>query len=230
MRLMDQVGAANPRAASRTRWVAIASVACGVLIAGGFACQILPPGTPPPPVDTGIAPIILAQDHILSVGSPPLTVFEYGDFQCPACGRFARETFPTIKQNYIDTGRIRWIFRHFPLRNQHPQAEKAAQGSECANDQSQFWPFHDMLYDNQAALSIAQLKAVAGQLGMDQATFDACIDSDAKAARVQTDVLSGQTLGVSATPTFFIGTLRVSGHRTVEQFSELLDDALEGLE
>jgi protein-disulfide isomerase len=176
--------------------------------------------------NVGDPPIILTTDHILAEGTPALTVVEYADFQCPFCGRFARETYPTIKAEYIDTGKVRWVFRHFPLAI-HANARDAAEASECAHDQGMFWEYHDHLFNNQAALDVASLKAYAGQLGLDQTTFDGCLDGGGKAARVQMDVDSGTALGVTGTPAFFIGGRRVQGFQTISQFRALLDDALD---
>lgn len=170
-------------------------------------------------------PIILSQDHIEGMSNAPVTVVEYADFQCPFCGRFARETFPSIKQNYIDTGKVRWIFRHFPLRNIHPNAEGASQASECASDQNAFWNYHDRLFQQGTSLAIADLKAYASQLGLSSAAFDPCVDGGGKATRVQSDVNSGQALGVTGTPAFFINNRLLIGFRNVADFSAALDCA-----
>jgi protein-disulfide isomerase len=169
---------------------------------------------------------VRADDHVLAVGSPTVTVIEYGDFECPICGFFEQQTFPAIKANYIDTGKVRWVYRHFPLREKHPHAEAAAEASECAAAQDRFWDYHDLLLRNQLALGDDDLRGYAAQLGLDTAAFDTCLTSGAEAARVEEDVQSANTLAVSHTPTFFIGQQQVIGLLTVEEFSQLLDAAL----
>ncbi|MFO0840449.1 MAG: thioredoxin domain-containing protein [Phycisphaerae bacterium] len=168
---------------------------------------------------------LTAADHILATGDPVVTVIEYGDFQCPVCGRFFAETYPTIKAEFVDTGRVRWVFRQFPLRNVHPRAEAAAQASECASDQSEFWQYYDVLFANQGKLEDSDLNTYAGQIGLDAGTFQSCTTGGTKAARVQTDVDAGKSAGVTGTPTFFINGTRVAGFQTVEQFRALLEAA-----
>ena len=187
-------------------------------------------GCPAPtanPTDTSLPAEFRVKDddHVLAVGTPTLTVIEYGDFQCPVCQRFAQQTLPAIKANYIDTGKIRWVYRHFPLRDKHPLAEAAAEASECAATQGQFWEYHDTLTQPGAALDDAALRQYAATLGLDTAAFDACLTEGGEAARVERDVQSGLALDVAHTPTFFVGQQAVVGSRTVAEFSAILDAA-----
>lgn len=176
------------------------------------------------PKDT--APTILDDDHIFVVGDPLVTVVEYGDFECPGCGFFAREMLPAIRRDYVDTGRVRWVFRHYPLRSIHEHADIAAQASECADDQDRFWDYHDLLFENQAALTEADLEAYAAQLDMDQDTFNACLGAALKASSVQFDIDSGLELSVLATPTFFINDKAFVGVPPLEVFTAELDGAI----
>lgn len=188
------------------------------------------PGGPPGP---GTGPQILPSDHVLGSDDAAVTVVEYFDFQCPFCGRFARQEFATIKAQYIDTGLIRWVFRHFPLEqecnppaNLHPRACESARASECADDQGMFVEFHDLLYEDQDDLSDNRFGEIANTLGLDATQFDACIAGNSKAARVLQDVNSGNALAVSATPTFFVNDEVVSGFQTAAQLSEVIDRKL----
>lgn len=174
--------------------------------------------------------VILAGDHVKGDANAKVTVVEYGDFECPFCGRFSRQEFPTIQQQFIDTGMVRWVFRHFPLRNIHPRAEPAARASECANDQGMFFPYHDLLYGTvtpgtgDVILTDDQLRQHAQTLGMDLTAFDACFPpGNAKAARVQTDVNSGTALGITATPTFFVNGEQVTGFQTAQELGEVIN-------
>lgn len=174
-----------------------------------------------------------ANDHVLGDLGAALTVIEYADFQCPFCGRFARESFPTIKANYIDTGKVRWVFRHFPLTTIHDRAQAAAEASECAADQVDFFDYHDLTFNtvdgtNTTILTDSQLLQNATALGASAGTFNSCTTGHAKAARVQQDVNSATSLGLNSTPTFFIGSQKVSGFQTAAQFSAILDQQLGG--
>jgi protein-disulfide isomerase len=168
---------------------------------------------------------VQSDDHILAVGSPRLTIIEYGDFECPYCGEFARDTFPTFKAQYIDTGKVRWVYRHFPL-NGHPRAKPAAEASESAAAQGRFWEYLELLYQNQTAFADTDLQDYAAQLGLDPAAFSVCQSSGVQAARVDRDAQSATALGAFATPTFFIGTVRVDGAPTLSEFTSLVDQAL----
>ena len=101
------------------------------------------------------------------LGSPdsPVTLVEISDFQCPYCGKFARETFPQIEKEYIDTGKVKAVFKNFPLPA-HTYAQKAAEAGECANEQGKFWDYQEKLFANQNALSITDLKKYAQELGL----------------------------------------------------------------
>ncbi|HUN82683.1 MAG TPA: thioredoxin domain-containing protein [Phycisphaerae bacterium] len=174
-------------------------------------------------------PSLNAQDHILGNTSAPLTVIEYADFQCPFCGNFARTDFPTIKANYIDTGKVKWVFRHFPLTTIHDRALPAAKASECASDQTDFFSYAEMTYgttdsSGEAVLTDAQLQQNATSLGLNMSQFNSCYPpGDSKTARVQQDVTSGTNLGVTGTPTFFVGSEKVVGYRNAADFSAILD-------
>ncbi|HKQ47213.1 MAG TPA: DsbA family protein [Phycisphaerae bacterium] len=177
----------------------------------------------------GEKPPLNANDHILGDVNAPVTVIEYADFQCPFCGTFARTEFDTIKANYIDTGRVRWVFRHFPLRNIHDRAEPSARASECAADQGSFYPYLELTFatvngSNAAILTDSQLQQHAATLGLDTTQFNACFPpGDSKAARVQQDFDSGVALGLTGTPTFFVENERFTGFQTAAQLSAVIE-------
>jgi protein-disulfide isomerase len=165
----------------------------------------------------------------LGDSSASLTVIEYADFQCPICGQFARTEFATIRANYIDSGKIKWVFRHFPLRSIHPRAEPAARASECASDQGDFFGYAEQVYSvidssSEQILTDAQLQTDAVADGLNQNQFDACYPpADAKASRVQQDVTSGTNLGITGTPTFFVGGEKIVGYQTAAQLGAIID-------
>ena len=172
------------------------------------------------------------------MGAPnaPITVVEYADLHCPICASFANNAFATIKSEYVDTGKIRWVFRHYAVVTSN--SDIAAQGSECASDQNKFWEFIAAVYANQTqwlgpeaspksdADTMTSLKALATQLGLSNATFDPCIDGGGKKSRVDSDISSGNALGVTGTPTFFIGNQKVVGFSGTQAFKDSLDSAI----
>ena len=166
--------------------------------------------------------IDVGDDPLTGPSDAPVTIVEFSDFQCPACGH----AFPTIKrllQQY--QGKIRVVFRDFPL-SIHPQAPKAAEAGNCANEQGKFWEMHDRMFTNQQKLGVADLKAAAAELGLDAQKFNTCLDSGKQAAKWQADVNDGRKYGVSATPTFFINGRIVSGAQPYQNFSEIIDEEL----
>jgi protein-disulfide isomerase len=227
----------------RARWQSLVETAALVLLACSVAWAVIAkpaPGTgavrtagparpPEPPLPT--TPISLAGAHVLGQKTAKVALDMYSDFQCPYCGRFARETLPALEEQYVRPGKVLLVFRNYPLP-MHPFAEKAAEAAECAGDQGQFWPFHDALFANQAALDVPSLQQRAGDLHLDLQAFAACLQGSA-ASRVQADKSGGGALGVSATPTFLVGTLlgdetmkamrRLSGAQPLAEFQALLD-------
>lgn len=180
------------------------------------------------PVGAG-GPVVLPTDHVLGDPAAPVTVVEYGDYQCPFCGAFARSEFPTLKRQYIDTGRIRFVYRHFPLRTPgkiHDRAEQAARAAECASDRGAFFEYHEQVTANQSDLSDEALRRYATNVGLSRPAFDACLAGGAKASRIQQDVASAAALNVAATPTFFVNEERITGFQTAEELGAIIDRRL----
>ncbi len=144
------------------------------------------------------------RDHTRGPADAPVTVVEYGDFECPFCG----QAEPVVRQLLREFGDVQYVWRHLPLNDVHPRAQLAAEASEAASDQGAFWQFHDLLLDHQDALAPEDLIGYAGQLGLDVDRFTNDLSAHVGAARVAEDVDSADLSGVSGTPTFFI-----NGHR-----------------
>ena len=134
----------------------------------------------------------------------PLTIVEFTDYQCPFCQRFHTTSFPDLKKNYIDTGKVRFYSRDLPL-DFHPNAMRAAQAARCANEQGQFWKLRDAMGANPNKLDMDSLLADAADLKMDVNAFRACVESEKYKNAVQTDVMEAMKIGASGTPTFVIG-------------------------
>lgn len=133
-----------------------------------------------------------------------VVVVEFSDFQCPFCGRYFRDAWPQIDQEYISTGKIKYVFKHVPLEQIHPAALKAAEAAECASEQGRFWEMHDRLFGNQSALSPANIASYAQAIGLDMPKFSQCLDTGTNAAAIRRSQVEADTLGVEGTPTFFI--------------------------
>jgi protein-disulfide isomerase len=156
--------------------------------------------------------------------SAPVTIVEYADYQCPYCGR----ALPTVKQ--IDeryAGKIRHIYRDFPLTSIHPNAGKAAEAGQCANDQGKFWPMRDRLFADPSKLGVDDLKKHASELGLDTAVFAACLDSGKHIATWQKSLEEGQGYGLNSTPSFFVNGRLIVGARPFESFAQVIDDELD---
>jgi len=151
-----------------------------------------------------------------------VTIVEFSDFECPYCSK-AEDAVKQVMDAY--PGKVKLVFRHFPL-NFHPNAQKAAEASACADDQGKFWALHESMFANQRALGVDQLKKYAEQAGLDMAKFNQCLDTGAKAELVKKDMQDGAKVGVNGTPAFFINGIPLSGAVPFEQFKEIIDQEL----
>ena len=152
---------------------------------------------------TNANPTLLIQDddHIAGPDSAAITVVAYCDFECPYCGR----AYPLIKRLQARLkDRLRVVFRHFPLTHKHPLAQQAAEATEAADAQGQFWAMHDLLFEHQDALEAGDLYAYAESLDLDVGRFERELVGRVHEQRVERDVRSGRRIGVKGTPTFFI--------------------------
>jgi protein-disulfide isomerase len=135
----------------------------------------------------------------------PVTIVEFSDYQCPFCQRYSLTVFPVLKREYIDTGKVRYVFRDFPLSSIHQQAGKAHESAHCAGEFNKYWEMHDALFQNQNDLTVPSLKQYAADLGLDSTTFVECLDSGKYQVAIQKDVDDGGAAGIRGTPSFFIG-------------------------
>ncbi len=152
----------------------------------------------------------------------PIELVEFSDFQCPFCYR-AHPTVTEVLKTY--GSKVRFVYRNYPLPN-HPNARPAAEAAQCANEQGQFWAYHDRLFADQSKLGNDDLKATAASLGMDAAKFNACFDSHKYKARVDADLQAGNDAGVNGTPAFFINGRLLSGAQPFDEFKKVIDEEL----
>jgi protein-disulfide isomerase len=150
-------------------------------------------------------PVSPDRDHIQGPVDAPATLVEYGDFQCPYCGK----AYPIVKQVQARMGdRLRFVFRNFPITTSHRYAEQAAEAAEAAAAQGKFWEMHDVLFENQTRLADADLRRYADRVGLDLERFDADMAQHAYAERVREDFMGGVRSGVNGTPTFYVNGAR----------------------
>lgn len=140
----------------------------------------------------------------------PITIVEYTDYQCPYCQRFHVTSFPEIKRNYIDTGKVRFFSKDLPL-DFHPNAMRAAQAARCAGEQNKFWDLRDVMGQNPDKLDMEHIAGFADGLKMDTKALRACVDSGKYKDQVQSDVLEGMKVGANGTPTFVVGKTQGNG-------------------
>lgn len=166
----------------------------------------------------------------------PITIIEFSDYQCPFCKKHFTNTLSALKTSYIDTGKVRYVFRDFPLDSIHPNARKAAEAAHCAGDQGKFWDMHDTIFQNQGALKSDKLRDFARTMQLDVDAFTACLDSGKYTKRVDADVAAGSAAGVTGTPGFFIGKTKpdgtivataMKGAQPAASFSQVIDRLLE---
>jgi len=149
-----------------------------------------------------------ARDHAQGPANAPVTLVEYGDYQCPHCGR----AYPIVKAVQKQMGqRLRFVFRNFPIAEIHPNATDAAEAAEAAGEQGKFWEMHDALFEHQNALEPADLVAHAARIGIDSDQVADALKSHVQAPRVREDFMSGVRSGVNGTPTFFLNGERYDG-------------------
>ena len=171
-------------------------------------------------------------DAYLGDKDAPVTVIEFSDFECPFCRSFWRDTLPLIQSEYIDTGKVKFVYRDFPL-SFHPGAMPAAQAAECAEDQGKYWEMHDKIFSEQGKLGsgtvqfgVSELKKWASEIGLNADNFNSCLDSQKYAEEVNNDTKDGQAAGVTGTPGFFINGRIVVGAQPFSAFKQIIEEEL----
>lgn len=155
-----------------------------------------------------LQPPVGEDDHVLGPPDAPVTLVEYGDYECPHCGA----AYPIVKSLLRDLGdRVRFVYRHFPLARSHPHAERAAEAAEAAAEQGEFWAMHARLFEHQDALADADLIAHAEAIGLDVGQFREALEEGIYRPLVREDFRGGVRSGVNGTPTFFINGERYAG-------------------
>lgn len=179
--------------------------------------------SPSPTVD--FEDLIDDTDYIKGDENAPVTIIEWSDFECPFCVRFYDQTLSSIDEKYIQTGKVRLVYKDFPL-SFHQQAQKAAEAAQCAGDQGKYYEMHDMLFESGVSGGVASFKAYATNLGLNSAQFNNCLDSGKYYDEVQDDMKQGAAAGVRGTPGFLVNGQLVSGAQPFSVFEQVIEAAL----
>ena len=189
---------------------------------GGAAVANLPTAGAPTaaPVDMKT---LVDDDVVLGKKDAPVTIVEFSDYQCPFCARFHTQTFGELKKQYIDTGKVKFIYRDFPL-SFHPYAQKAAEAAECAGKQGKYWEMHSKLFEQGVEGDVAGFKQYAKDIKVkDQKAFESCLDGGETAAEIRKDFSDGQRVGVQGTPAFYVNGQMISGAQPLSVFQQIID-------
>lgn len=189
-----------------------------------------------PAVPSAKVKVLEGQGYSMGKEEAPLTLVEFTDYQCPFCSTFHRETFPKLKENYIDTGKLRFISRDLPL-DFHQNAFEAARAARCAGDQDNFWSMHDLLSSNPENLGLKGLTHYARELNLDMKQFEDCLTSGKYRVEIQRDIAAAQAAGFRGTPAFVLGKtskgsiegIRIAGAKPYAVFEEKLEALLAGI-
>ncbi len=191
----------------------------------------VPPGPQPP-----LASKLATQDEAFRGESgSTVAIVEYADFECPYCGQYEHDIYPQISKDYIETGKVKYFFRDLPLP-MHPRALGAARAARCAGEQGKYWEMHDSLFAKQNAIRDVDMPGRAQELGLDSAKFSECLASNRYADEINKSVVEAEKMGISGTPTFFIGKIdpngevtnlkMIMGVRPYDAFKSAIEDSL----
>ena len=169
---------------------------------------------------------VIDDDAVKGNKNAPVTIVEWSDFECPFCVRFYTQTFGKIEEEYINTGKVKFVYRDFPL-SFHQNAQKAAESAECAGEQGKFWEMHNLLFEKGVSGGVGSFKQYAKEIGLDSGEFNDCLDSGKMASEVSKDFSDGQKAGIQGTPGFIINGQLVSGAQPFEAFKQIIDAELQ---
>ena len=180
-----------------------------------------------------VAPSLAAQDVPLSArtkgsATAPVTVYEMSDFQCPFCRRAAIETFPILEREYLQSGKVRWVFVNFPITSLHPNAVAAATFAMCAARHGKFWPAHDLLFRHQETWGPLKnpapfLMTLIDSLSLPKPAMTTCLEKQETVAQIKSDAEGAAKSGAQSTPTFYIEGTLIVGAQPVQLFREVID-------
>tara|TARA_Y100000310_G_C20694141_1_gene824277 strand:+ start:3074 stop:3781 length:708 start_codon:yes stop_codon:yes gene_type:complete len=180
----------------------------------------------PPSEQPAVVKATIDDDAVLGDPDAPVTIIEFSDYQCPFCARFWSQTLPQLKSEYIDTGKVKLVFRDFPLTSIHPLAMSASEATECVREQGgddAFWDMHDQIFGNYQEISLANLKSWAQDMGYD---IGSCLDDGDFKAEVQKDLKDATAAGGRGTPYFVVNGKALSGAQPFSAFQQAIEAEL----
>ncbi len=171
--------------------------------------------------------VLADDDPFMGEDNAPVTIVEFSDYECPFCARFYQQTLPQIKSEYIDTGKVKFVYRDFPL-GFHQQAEPAALAANCAGEQGKYFEFHDKIFNNDGAAgkSSTDYKKWAQELSLNVAKWETCLSDPKQKQEIQKDLADGSAAGVAGTPGFIINGKLVSGAQPFSVFQQVIEAEL----
>jgi len=204
-------------------------IAIAVIYSVGGVGGNKPRGTATVAPTAGELPKVSPEDFVLGDQNAPVTIVEYGDYQCPFCGKFFKETEPALRENYIKTGKVKFVYRDFAFLGQ--ESLWAANAAQCAGEKGKFWEYHDYLYGNQngenkGAFSKSNLKNFGAVSGLVKDQFDSCVDSDKYLSKIKEETRIGGEAGVQGTPANFINGKIYVGALPSGTFTQIIDAEL----
>jgi len=194
--------------------------------------------TPPTPKPFEPRDVSIVGAPVMGESSAKVTLIEYSDYQCPFCARHSQQTMPDIIKNYVESGKLKFVMREYPIPNLHPRASAASNAALCAGEQDKYWEMHDVLFANQRKMSDDDLLSYGASIDLEAAQFSNCVKQGTHSDQVKKDIEEGQELGVSGTPSFVLGltdpgdpnTIKVSkfvrGARAYSDFAKEIEDLL----
>lgn len=208
-------------------------VGVGVVGAGVIGWQVMGPKSVSIPANVVISSSDTAgfRGYVIGSDSAPVTIVEYADFQCPACGDFDNVQWPSVYEQLVATGKVRWIFKDWPIDGLHANARLAAHAAACADDQGKFWPMKARLYAYQGRWAFGsgqygKFRDYIKEVGADQSQWDACMQDTRHAGRIQATSEEGSRLGVNSTPTFLIGGRLYEGVQPSDALRRMVDSMI----
>ncbi|MDO8563976.1 MAG: DsbA family protein [Nanoarchaeota archaeon] len=216
-------------------WKYSTFVLLAILIIGGIVYftgdktptnNVVPSGNAAVPAAGAKVQVSLDDDAVKGDKNAKVTIVEFSDYQCPYCAKFWSDTLPQIQKEYIDTGKVKLVFRDFPLESIHPNALPAAMAAECVKEKGgdvAYYKYHDKLFENAQSLTDANLKSWAKSLGYD---ITSCLDSKKYQDEVRKDTQAGSSYGVQGTPAFFVNGKLLSGAQPFSAFKAAIDAEL----
>lgn len=184
---------------------------------------------PSAPTPTIMEFVLSDARHFQGSADAPVTMVEFSDFKCPYCGRFSTETLPLIRKQYINTGRVRFVYKHFAILG--PESNRTAEAAECAAEQGQFWEYHDLIFTDQtttrSVFNDDALTRLAGDLGLETTAFSDCLASGRYTNQIQRESQAASALGLRGTPGFLINGVFVSGAQPFEAFQQIIEEQLQ---